>query len=384
MTGAPESERSPKLQWPAAESDTLRNAVRLTPPETFHKAGEAYFSKYSRWIVFQAIEKPPEGVEPDKHYGMYVAKLIRDESGRVTGMEPPLHISPIGSANTCGFFDPKVPYRVIFGSTVREYNAESAPGFQRESSKYQWEFPESMDICRRVIPTLIEDFLPGLPAEAKINLRADAAEPVPIFSMPGYEAECAFSPDGFYIVYTWVREGTTDADIWLYDLRARRSIALVREPGYDGGPFFSPDGKSICYRSDRKGDGHLQVFVGELQFDANGNPVGLMKEHAVTADEHVNWAPFWHPSGEFLVYTTSAEGHDNYEVYSVEVPLGANAGKSPEELKRKRITTAAGFDGLPAFSEDGALLMWTSQRQPDSNEKGSSQLWIAETVNVRP
>lgn len=384
MSATPPEERSAKLEWPAAEAATLRHAVQLTPPSLFHKAGEAYFSKYARWIIFQAIAQPPEGLEPDKHYAMYIARLRRDEDGRVVGMESPIEISPPGSANTCGCFDPKVPYRVIFGTTRTPYEGEDAPGFQRDTSTYTWEFPPSMDVCRRVIPMLREDFLPGLPAEVNFRYGKDAYEPLPIWEAPGYEAECAFDPSGEFIVYTWMDPKTNDADIYLRDLRGRRSIPLVTHKGYDGGPFFSPDGRWICYRSDRNGDGKLQVFIAELEVDADGRPTGLKAEHAVTADAHVNWAPFWHPSGEFLVYTTSAEGHHNYEVYAVEAPLGANAGKAPSELRRKRITHAPGFDGLPSFSDDGALMMWTSQRQTGSNEKGSSQVWIAETVDLRP
>jgi len=384
ISATPDAGPSPKLEWPQAESGTLRHAVQLTPPQLFHKAGEAYFSKYARWIIFQAVALPPDGIEPDKHYAMYIAKLTRDEAGKVTGMESPIEISPPGSANTCGFFDPKVPFRVIFGTTRTPYEAENAPGFQRETSTYSWEFPTTMDVCRRVIPALREDFLPGLPQEVKFRYGKDATEAVPVWEAPGYEAECAFHPSGEFIVYTWMNPQTNDADIYLRDLRGRASIPLVTHKGYDGGPFFSADGNSICYRSDRNGDGKLQVFVAELELNADGKPTGLKAEHAVTADEHVNWAPFWHPSGEFLVYTTSAEGHHNYEVYSVEVPLGSNAGKSPAELKRKRITHAPGFDGLPSFSDDGTLMMWTSQRQPNSNEKGSSQVWIAETVDMKP
>ncbi len=385
LSAHPETAPSEKLLWPAAESGTLRNAVQLTPPSLFHKAGEAYFSKYARWIIFQAIPATPEGIEPDKHYSMYIARLKRDEHDKVIGMESPIEISPPGSANTCGFFDPKVPFRVIFGTTRTPYEEQGAPGFQRESSTYSWEFPESMDVCRRVIPMLREDFLPGLPKEVNFRYGKDSTEPVPVWEAPGYEAECAFHPSGEFIVYTWMNPETKDADIYLRDLFGRRSLPMITADGYDGGPFFSPDGRSICYRSDRKGDGKLQIFVAELEVDGAGKPTGrVLAERPVTDDDNVNWAPFWDPTGEFLVFTTSAEGHSNYEVYSVQVPLGANAGKKPSELKRKRITHGPGFDGLPAFSDDGTLMMWTSQRRTDSNEKGSSQVWIAETVDLRP
>src|SRR5262249_51321452 len=141
----------------------------------------------------------------------------------------------------------------------------------------------------------------------------------PLFSRPDYDAECSYSRDGRFVLYAHVREGAktagrADADIWVYDTKAKQHHALVTADGYDGGPFFSPDGKRICYRSDRKLNDLLQLFVADLKFDAEGIPVGVEREYQVTDNEAVNWAPFWHPSGKFLVYGTSQVSHANYEV----------------------------------------------------------------------
>lgn len=372
--------------WREAEAATLRNHVRITIPDVFHKAGEAYFGSYARWIVFQGVPAAPEGAEPDPFYSMFVAKVLRDESNNIRGVENYLEVSAPGTANTCGFFDPRVPYRLIFGSTVEPYEpAENqAPGYQRASGKYQWDFPPQMEVVLRTVPAILEDLVPVRPANTPFQFPSNAITPEALWTNEGYDAECAYSPDGRFIVYTHVDSETGDADILCRDLRQRTSYPLVTAKGYDGGPFFSPDGKAICYRSDRNGDSLLQVFVAELEFDASGAPVRIKQERAVTKDEHVNWAPFWHPSGEFLAFTSSQVGHDNYEVFTVEAPLGKNADKTPETLKRKRITFSPGFDGLPAFSPDGSLMMWTSQREPDGNGAGSSQVWIAEVVDIRP
>src|SRR5204863_4783088 len=129
--------------------------------------------------------------------------------------------------------------------------------------------------------------------------------------------------------------------------------------GYDGGPFFSPDNKRICYRSDRRGDDLLQLFVADLDFDKDGVPVGSKREQALTDNPHVNWAPFWHPSGQFIVYGTSELGHTNYEVFAVEVPGSDDVPVYPDRLRRRRITHADGADILPVFSDDGRYMMWT-------------------------
>ena len=48
----------------------------------------------------------------------------------------------------------------------------------------------------------------------------------------------------------------------------------------------------------------------------------IEREFQITDNGQVNWAPYWHPSGNFIVYGSSEEGHQNYEVFAVEVDRG--------------------------------------------------------------
>ncbi|MEC9374180.1 MAG: hypothetical protein VYC34_10070 [Planctomycetota bacterium] len=371
--------------WNESEAPSLRNHVQLTFDEQFIRAGEAYFSPDANWIVFQAVPVPPEGEPIDAHYSMYVAKLQRDDAGRVTGAHEPIRVSPAGSANTCGWFHPSEPWRLIFGSTITDIRDESRSGYQRGQSRYQWQFPSEMDVCVRTVVEIFNDMhehgakVPDWPLAIDDSARA----PVPLFKRPGYDAECAYSPNGRFIVYTAVNEENGDADIHILDTTTGKSRPIIVAPGYDGGPFFSPDGRRLCYRSDRAGNDLLQIYVADLRFDESGVPVGVEKEIRCTDNEHVNWAPFWHPSGDFLLYTTSEVGHHNYEIFALEAP-SRGADVAPGDLRAHRITHAAGFDGMPAFSNDGSLLMWTSQRGGGPDGSGSSQVWIAEVVNASP
>ena len=86
-----------------------------------------------------------------------------------------------------------------------------------------------------------------------------------------------------------------------------------------------------------------------------GRITGLKSERQLTRDQNVNWGPFWHPQGRHIIYATSVQGHQNYELYMMR----------SDGSRKQRITFTEGFDGLPVFSPDGKYLMWSSKRTAD-------------------
>jgi TolB protein len=368
------------LDWRASEPPLLTGHVQLTSRDEFVKAGEAYFSHDGKWVVFQAVPTPEAGQRPDEFYSMYIAK-VKQEAGRITGLEEAILISPPGSANTCGWFHPTEPWRVLFGSTIEPPATDQRGGFQVGTRRYTWLFPEETEIVETVVPEIFAYYHPRI--ELDLTGRDGLRK---VFSRPDYDAECSYSPCGRFILYAHVREdrqtdGKADADLWIYDTTTEQHHEIVSADGYDGGPFFSPDGKRICYRSDRKLNNQLQLFVADLKFDEDGVPVGVEREYQITDNEHVNWAPYWHPSGKFIVYGTSEVGHWNYEVYAIEIDDAKLRGENPAAtLRTTRITHADGADVLPVFSDDGRWMMWTAQRGPmaEGEQRPSSQLWVAE------
>jgi len=361
------AETQPAARAPAAPDDSpdgseagiLENLVQLTHADRFHKAGEAYFSPDEKRIVFQAIEKPAHGTEPAEFYAMYVADLRIDDAGRITALRNIRQISPPGSANTCGWFDPMDANVVYFGSTLVPPTASAPPGYNRKSGRYKWMFPAEMQIVRTNI------------ASATVTLEPVVDDPT------AYCAEGALSPDGRHLVYCSLATG--EGDLYVRDLSTGKTAMVVGKPGYDGGPFFSPDGKRICYRSDRHGNHLLQLFVADLAFDDGGSVTGIKREYQLTVNSHVNWAPFWHPNARHLIYTTSEMGHRNYEVYLIDADSGdleGSTGSVRYGTRKRRITHADRADVLPVFNGDGTRMLWTSQR----GESGRSQLWVADFV----
>jgi len=361
----------------------LGRTVQLTMRDKFVKAGEAYFGPDGRFIIFQAVAVPEKGQEAAPFYAMFLGELKRDASGMVTGLGETRQISPPGSANTCGWFHPTDRARVLYGSTIDAPSENQPSGFQVGTRNYRWQFPAEMDVATQSPLWLIQSYglKPG--SDCGTDNLAHA-----VFKRDGYDAECSYSNDGRFILYTHVElrvkeagsPGVPDADIWIHDTKSGEHRPLVVAPGYDGGPFFSPDGTRICYRSDRKGNDLLQVYVATLKLDNKGVPIGIVNERSITDNAEVNWAPYWHPSGKFLIYGNSGTDHRNYDLWLSEVGADDPAALPASSLRKSRVTVKEGADILPAFSADGKLLMWTCQRgeKIEGEPKPSSQLWIAE------
>ena len=351
--------RNESANWRKFEG-VLSHQMQLTLAERFVKAGEAYFNADATRIVFQAIEHDAQGNPQSEYYSMYVAQL-RDE-GKGQSFGPDLRryrlkhirrVSPIGSANTCGWFHPTDPNKLIFASTVTAPAKQDTPGYQRGTRNYRWSFPPEMRVVE--LDLSVQDITP------------ESLKPL-VGNGKAYAAECSTSPDGRTLLYTSLESG--DGDLYVMDMASKKSTRLTALTGYDGGGFFSPDGKKIVWRADRNGDNFLQIYIADVIFDSTGAVSGIGQPLAVTNDGAVNWAPYFSPNGKVIVYASSRVGHDNYEILAVPVPSDRDAPLG----QPRRVTHADGADLLPAISPDGKLLMWTSQRGPGR----SSQLWLAD------
>ncbi len=324
------------------ETASLSGTIQLT--RGFDRAGEAYFSPDMKWIIFQAV---PRG---EQNYQMYVAQT-KWAVERLIGAQTPTRITPKDSRNTCGFFSPDGK-SLIFASTAgKEDPSEPSSGYQRQGGTYRWDFPTGMEIYRADNwEAAVKAAGPG----GEINLAQHR-----LTENKAYDAECAFSSDGKWIVYT--SNETGDLELRAMTPDGKPGTRLTNTPGYDGGPFISPDGKRLVYRSDRKVNDLLQIFVSDLVYNAAGKLTGLKNEQQLTNDGNVNWGPYWHPDSRHIIYASSAHGHTNYELYLMRA----------DGSHQTRITFTEGFDGLPVFSPDGQWLMWSSKRT------GTTQVWAA-------
>jgi Tol biopolymer transport system component len=193
----------------------------------------------------------------------------------------------------------------------------------------------------------------------------------------GYDAEATFSPQGDRIVFTSMRDGDLD----LYSMAPDGSdvVRLTDRPGYDGGAFYSPDGSMIVWRAEYPEEGpELEDYrnlldeglirPGELEImvmNADGT-----NQRRVTNLGGANFAPFFHPSGEKIIFSSNHQdpsGRD-FELFMVNL----------DGTGLEQITYSEGFDGFPVFSPDGTQIVFGSNR----NNGGTSDtnVFIADWV----
>ena len=303
---------------------------------------EAYFSFDDTRLVFQ-LKNPEIGIDCDQ---IYVTDWVNDN---IKKKLPPMVSTGLGRT-TCSYFMPG-DTTVIYASThLGDKNCPKEPG-KREDGAYVWPIYPDFDI-----------FI----ADLKGNIIKQLTDAT------GYDAEATVSPQGDKIVFTSNRSG--DLELYTMNIDGSNVKQITFGLGYDGGAFFSPDGRKLIFRSSRpKTNEEIKVYKQLLSeglvkptemelFICNADGSDLQQ---ITQLGNANWAPFFHPSNQYLIFSTNLHGFDNFELYAVDVN---------GERKPIRITQSPGFDGLPSFSPDGKTLSWTSTNTSDKK----SQIFIAD------
>jgi TolB protein len=318
------------------EGRFLTNVRQVT--EGFVRAGEGYFSPDQQTIIYQAV------TTDYPFYQIYTQPL---EGGR------PNRVSTGRGRTTCSNFSPD-GQRILFASSHLDPHLDVTEEMERQKQaeniktgrrpRYEWAFDPQMDIFEA-------DLSGG-------HLRQ-------LTDTPGYDAEGAYSRDGRLIAFCSDRDG--DPDLYVMNADGSDVRQLTDTPGYDGGPFISPDGRWVVFRSDRKEKDMLQIYC--IGIDGTN-------EVALTDNVGVNWAPYWHPSRPYIIWT-GADHSDptqrpNYDLWLLKYKV--DDGRLAADGPVIRVTDHATADVLPVFSPEGKKLMWTSNRTADH----SSQLWIGD------
>jgi Tol biopolymer transport system component len=195
----------------------------------------------------------------------------------------------------------------------------------------------------------------------------------------GYDAEATVSPDGRFMVFTSTRSG--DLDLWRYEFATGAILPLTNALGYDGGAFFSPDGTKIVWRASRPTGDEAGVYQALLAdgfvepkalniFIANADGTDARQ---VTDLAGANWAPFYHPDGKRILFTSNH--HDTQGGRLFDIFMIHEDGSNLEQ-----ITRSGTFDAFPMFSPDGKYLAFSSNRTASREPSRETNVFVAEWV----
>lgn len=306
---------------------------------------EAYFSPDGNLLTFQSNNKK-WGLNCDQIFCLDISKCNLD-------YRPTLISTGLGRT-TCSYFMPS-GQRILYAST-HAYDSLcpipiSIPG------QYLWGINPTYDIY-------------------VADLNGNVTNQLTDF--PGYDAEATVSPKGDKIVFTSNRSG--DLELWVMNIDGTNQTRITNQLGYDGGAFFSPDGSQIVFRASRPSTDfeilryknllaqHLVAPTNMEIFICNSDGSNLRQ---VTSLGKANWAPFFHPSGKKIIFSSnhhSARGYD-FQLYMI----------NTDGTGLERITNESLFNAFPMFSPDGKKIVFSSNRNNGGTR--DTNVFIADWVD---
>ena len=307
---------------------------------------EAYWSFDNSKLVFQSNNKK-WGLNCDQIFTMNASKPL-------DSAEIPQRISTGFGRTTCSYFLPG-DSTIIYASThLVSKNCPPVPKKEDYGNKYIWPVYKGYDI-------FVADTKGNQLNQLTFN--------------DGYDAEPTISPKGDKIVFTSTRTG--DLELFTMNIDGSNVKQVTHELGYDGGAFFSPDGTKLIFRSSRPkteaeikeyknllAQGLVQPINMEL-YTCNVDGSDLTK---ITNLGNANWAPFFHPSGEKVIFSSNHKSKKGFNLFMINV----------DGTGLEQITYDAVFDAFPMFSPDGKKLVFSSNR----NNYGThdTNLFVADWV----
>ena len=310
---------------------------------------EAYWSFDSKMVSFQSNNKK-WGLSCDQIFYMNTEGVdLRD------GKRPTLISTGMGRT-TCSFFLPGNK-SILYASTHLGGKDCPIEPERKPGGKYLWPVYNTYDI-----------FVADL--NGKMLRQLTTTE--------GYDAEATLSPRKDKIVFTSTRNG--DLDLYVMDIDGKNVKQITNELGYDGGAFFSPDGKKIVFRASRfKTDEQKKEYLDYLKqgmvaptameiFICNADGSGLKQ---VTNLGKANWAPFYHPAGKKIIFSSNHKGTRGFEFNLFMIN---EDGTGLEQITYDKV-----FDSFPMFSPDGKNFIFSSNRNNGGTH--DTNLFLAEWVD---
>ncbi len=327
----------------------LRNIRQLT---FGGNNAEAYWSFDDQQLIFQSDWDRINDQGCDQIY------VMNADGSALEDGQPYRLVSTGKGRTTCGYFMPETGGRLLFGST-HVAAPECPPTVRFAGDRYVWPLYHTYDIY---------------------TVNPDGSDLQVLIGGEGYDAEATLSPDGRYVIFTSTRSG--DIDLWRYEIETGDLLQLTDELGYDGGAFFSRDSQKIVWRSSRPTGEDAPIYqdllaqnlVEPKALDLYVADIDGSNVQRVTQLPGANWAPFFHPGGEKIIFTsnhhTLDQGGRLFDLFMVNV----------DGTGMTQITHSGTFDAFPMFSFDGSKLVFASNRNLTRTDSRDTNIFVAEWV----
>jgi len=149
--------------------------------------------------------------------------------------------------------------------------------------------------------------------------------------------------------------------------------------GYDGGAFFSPDGTKLIFRSSRPKSEDDILEYKQLLSEGLVKPTEMelficnvdgSDFKQITNLGNANWAPFFHPSGNKVIFSSNHKSEKGFpfNLYMINI----------DGTDLEQITFDGVFDAFPMFSYDGKKLVFSSNRNNGGTR--ATNLFIADWI----
>lgn len=330
------------LKYPGEKH--LKNIKQLT-----YKGdnAEGYWSFDGKQLVFQAHNEN-WGDKCDQIYIMDAFKGL-GEPGNKADL-----ISTGTGRTTCSYFLPG-DTTILYAST-HEAGLECPPEPKRTEG-YVWAIYPSYNI---------------FVADLKGNIIKK------LTNSQAYDAEATVSPKGDKIVFTSTRTG--DLELWTMDIDGSNKKQVTFDLGYDGGAFFSPDGTKLIFRASRpKTEVEVKKYkdllsrnmVEPIDMELYICNVDGSDLRQITKLGNANWSPYFHPSGEKVLFSSNYKSKKGFPFNLFMVNLDGTG--------LEQVTFGHVFESFPVFSPDGKYLVFASNRNNGGTR--DTNLFLAEWVD---
>ena len=219
------------------------------------------------------------------------------------------------------------------------------------------------------------------------------------------------SPDGKWVAYTVgtidLEKDKRDTDLWMVSWDGKEEVRLTSSPDGESRPRWSPDNRTLAFLASRGDEDQKKKGSQVWLLDRRGGEAQRLTDIKGGISDYA-----WSPDGKRLVLVVSDPNPDDepeqkegwkrktkppilIDRYHFKEDRQGYLGNLHEHLwvfdleagKGEALTSGAFDDRAPAWSPDGRSIAFVSNRAPDPDRSGDSNVYVIEAkagAELRP